>query len=179
MASRLRQFRPNARLYLANLIITGLAMGVFRLIFNFFILSRGFDETLLGSLVTVNSLTALLVALPIGYLADLLGRKRSLLLAGALTEQSVALMVLVPTVPMLYAANVLFGVSQSLAAVTNSPFMMENSGEQERTYLFSFSSGLQMASQSVGNWLGGVLPGWIAANRGIEPRASRRTASLC
>ena len=166
--SRLRQFRPNARLYLANLIITGMAMGVFRLIFNFFILARGFDETLLGSLVTVNSLTSLIVALPIGYLADVLGRKRSLLLAGALTSSSIALMVVVPTVPMLYAANVLFGLSQSLAAVTNSPFLMENSGESERTYLFSFSSGLQMASQSVGNWLGGMLPGWIAANRGIS-----------
>ncbi len=166
--ARIRLFRPNARLYLANLVITGVAMGVFRLIFNFFVLARGFDETLLGSLVTVNSLTSLIVALPIGYLADTLGRKRSLLLAGALTSASIALMVVVPTVPMLYAANILFGVSQSLAAVTNSPFLMENSGESERTYLFSFSSGLQMASQSVGNWVGGMLPGWIAVSRGID-----------
>ena len=70
---------------------------------------------------------------------------------------------------MLYATNVLFGISQSLAAVTNSPFLMENSGEQERTYLFSFSSGLQMASQSVGNWIGGVMPGWVASARGLDP----------
>jgi MFS family permease len=118
--ARLRLFRPNARLYLANLVITGVAMGVFRLIFNFFVLARGFDETLLGSLVTINSLTSLIVALPMGYLADVLGRKRSLLLAGGLTSASIALMVVVPSVPMLYAANVLFGVSQSLAAVTKA-----------------------------------------------------------
>ncbi len=160
--ARLRLFRPNARLYLLNVVIAGVATGVFRLLFNFFVLSRGYDEALLGNLVTVNNFTALLVALPIGYAADLLGRKRSLILSGAVTALSVVFMVLAPSPAMLYGANVLFGISQALAAVTNSPFLMENSGEQERTYLFSFSSGLQMASQSVGNWLGGVMPGWVA-----------------
>jgi hypothetical protein len=29
--------------------------------------------------------------------------------------------------------------------------------------------GLAMASQSVGNWLGGVMPGWVAAARGLDP----------
>jgi predicted MFS family arabinose efflux permease len=40
---------------------------------------------------------------------------------------------------------------------------MENSGEEERTYLFSFGHGLQMLSAFVGNWLGGYLPGWFGA----------------
>jgi MFS family permease len=172
-AARLRLFRPNARLYLLNVVVAGAAMGVFRLIFNFYVLSRGFDEALLGNLVTVNSFTSLLVALPIGYLADVLGRKRSLVISGAVTALSIVMMVLFPTTAMLFAANILFGVSQSLAAVTNSPFLMENSGEAERTYLFSFSMGLQMASQSVGNWLGGVMPGWVASAQGIDPMSSQ------
>ncbi len=167
--ARLRLFRPNARLYLLNVLIAGLATGVFRLIFNFFVLSRGYDQALLGNLVTVNNFSALLVALPIGYVADLLGRKKSFIISGAVTAGSVVLMVLVPNPAMLYAANVLFGVSQSLAAVTSSPFMMENSGEQERTYLFSFSMGLAMAAQSVGNWLGGVMPGWTGKILGVDP----------
>lgn len=170
--SRLKLFRPNARLYLVNVIITGAAMGVFRLLFNFYILSRGYDEALLGQLVTINSLTALLSALPNGYLADLLGRKVSLLLSGSLTSLSILAMVLWPGEAVLYLANVLFGVSQSLAGVTMSPFLMENSGEQERTYLFSFGSGLQMASASVGNWIGGYLPGWMADWRGVTPTDS-------
>ena len=167
-AARLRMFSPNARLYLAHAIVAGTAMGVFRLIFNFFVLARGFDEALLGGLVTVNSLTSLIVALPMGYTADLLGRKRSLVGSTALMTASVVLMVLVPTTGVLYACNILFGVANSLAAVTMSPFLMENSGEEERTYLFSFSSGLQMAAQSVGNWLGGVLPGWVGNAQGVS-----------
>jgi MFS family permease len=161
--SRVRAFRPNARLYLLNVIIVGAAMGVFRLLFNFYVLSLGYDEALLGTLVTVSSMTALIAALPVGYLADRLGRKRSLLLAGAFISLAVAGMVLWPSTLVLYAMNVVFGLAQSLSGVTMGPFLMENSGEEERTYLFSFSSGLQMASASVGNWIGGYLPTWMAA----------------
>jgi len=171
-ASNLKLFSRNARLYLIYVVVAGAAMGVFRLLFNFYALSLGYDEALLGKLVTVNSLAALLVALPAGYLADRLGRKRSLIIAGSTTTLSILLMVLVPRPEVFYATRVMSGVGQSLAAVTMAPFMMENSGEKERTYLFSMSSGLQMAAVSVGTWIGGYLPTWIAGMRGVEPTNS-------
>lgn len=161
-ADRLRAFHPNARLYLANVILSGAAMGVYRILFNFFILARGYDQALLGTLVTTNNLTALLAALPIGYLADFLGRKRSLLLGSAAVSLAIVVIVLAPAPVILLGASVMLGLAQSLVGVSMGPFLMENSGEQERTYLFSFASGLQMASMFVGNWLGGYLPGWMA-----------------
>lgn len=169
---RIRSFRPNARLYLINIIITGAALGIFRLLFNFYILSLGYDEALLGKLVTINNFTGLLVALPGGYLADQMGRKFTLVLAEIMNAIAILAMVLMPEVSVLVAANVLFGIGQSLAAVTLGPFLMENSGELERTYLFSFSSGLQMASASAGNWIGGYLPTWVANWRGALPTSS-------
>jgi MFS family permease len=171
-AVRVRAFRPNARLYLLNVVISGAAIGVFRLLFNFYVLSLGYDEALLGRLVTLNNLTALVFALPSGYVADRMGRKITLIAAGALNGLSVLGMVLWPGGGVLYAANVFFGLGQSLAAVTMAPFLMENSGEHERTYLFSFSSGLQMASASAGNWIGGYLPTWIGNWQAVQPTDS-------
>ena len=161
-------FRPNARLYLIYAIISGIAIGIFRLLFNFYVLSLGFDEKLLGNLVTASSITALVFALPMGYLADILGRKFSFLLAAALICLSTGIMVIWPVPAILYAMNIFSGIAQSLAGVTMSPFLMENSSERERTYLFSFSSGIQMVSASVGNWLGGYLPSWIGSVRNVE-----------
>src|SRR5512139_218448 len=115
-------FRPNARLYLIYAIIAGVAIGIFRLIFNFYVLSLGFDEKLLGNLVTTSSITALVFALPMGYLADILGRKSSLLISGVLISLSIGMTVIFPVVPILYAMNILSGIAQSLAAVTMSPF---------------------------------------------------------
>jgi len=166
--AHLAAFRPNARLYLVYAIVAGVAMGIFRLLFNFYILSLGFDEKLLGNLVTTSSITALIVALPMGYLADILGRKISMLLSGVIICFSIGMMVIWPLPSILYAMNILSGIAQSLAGVTMSPFLMENSSERERTYLFSFSSGMQMVSASVGNWIGGYLPSWIAGMRNVE-----------
>ena len=156
-------FRPNARLYLLNVTLTGVSTGVFRLLFNFYVLSLGFDEALLGRLVTTNSLAALVLALPAGYLADLIGRKRALVLGGLLNGFSILGMVVFPYMGAFFALNVVSGFAQSIIAITMSPFLMENSGEEERTYLFSFGHGLQMLSAFAGNWLGGYLPGWFGA----------------
>lgn len=175
-ADKVRTFGRNARLYLLNVVIVGAAMGVFRLLFNFYVLSLGYNEALLGRLITVSSLTALLAALPMGYLADLFGRKRSLLLSGTLMSVSIMAIVLWPSEGMLYGMNVVSGIGQSLGAVTMAPFLMENSGDKERTYLFSFSSGLQMAMASVGNWVGGYLPTWIGTTRGVPPISSEAYA---
>jgi MFS family permease len=171
-SSRVGAFRPNARYYLLSVMVTGAAMGVYRLLFNFYALSLGYDEALLGNLVTVSSLTALLAALPMGYLSDLLGRKASLVISGLMLSASITVIVFWQSMFVLYAMNVLLGLGQSLAAVTNAPFLMENSGDQERTYLFSFSMGLQMAMASLGNWIGGYLPTWIAQMRDVSPTSS-------
>lgn len=170
--SQIRAFKPNARLYLFNVILTGAVMGVFRLIFNFYVLSLGFDEAMLGNLITTSSFVALIAALPMGYLADIIGRKGSLLLSGALLSISILAMALWQSETSFYSMNVLSGIAQSLAGVTMSPFLMENSNEKERTYLFSFGQGLQMTMASVGNWIGGYLPTWMGNAKNVIATSS-------
>jgi MFS family permease len=171
-AERLRAFRWNARMYLVFTIIFGAAMGVRRLIFNFFVLSLGYDEALLGTMITVHNLTALLAALPMGYLADRLGRKYSLISSTVLVALSVVIMVSFPKAWILIVINIVFGLGMSISSVTMGPFLMENSSEKERTYLFSFGSGLQMAAGFVGNWIGGYLPGWMGTTFNVDAISS-------
>ena len=137
-----------------SIIIYGAGFGIHRILFNFFLRSLGYDETFMGLLSTVNSMTVLISALPMGYLADRLGRKSTLVLAVLLTGASIIFMVGFLN-GHLIVTNILMGIGSSLGAVVSSPFMMENSGEEERTYLFSMQSGLQMAP---------ILPviGWAA-----------------
>lgn len=73
---------------------------------------------------------------------------------------------------MFYVMNFVMGMAQALQMVTMAPFLLENSGEKERTYLFSLGSGLQMAAAFLGNSIGGYLPGWIATQQGVEPTSS-------
>jgi MFS family permease len=170
--NRVRMFSPNARLYLANAILTGAALGVYRLLFNFYVLSLGMDANVAGQLTSTTSMTALILAVPMGYLADLLGRKRSLIIGGVTVPLTILAMAFWPFKPVFFLMSALSGVAQSLSVVTMSPFLLENSGEQERTYLFSLSSGAQMTASFVGNAIGGNLPSWIAMQRGISSTSS-------
>jgi MFS family permease len=170
--TRLRQFSPNARLLLVSVVLTGASLGVYRLLFNFYALSLGIDESIIGNFITVNSMTALILALPMGYLADALGRKRSFLLGGGAVSLAILGMVLWPSLWVLYAMNMVMGAAQGLSGVTMAPFLLENSGEEERTYLFSLSSGVQMLASFAGNSIGGYLPGWIAEAKGVGSTSS-------
>ncbi len=154
------------------MVLTGIALGVYRLLFNFYVLSLSMDENVAGQLQSVNSTTALLLAVPMGYLADMLGRTKSLITGGLVVCLSIAGMVVWPSKGILFAMSILNGAAQSLSAVTMSPFLIENSGEQERTYLFSLGSGVQMTASFVGNSIGGNMPTWIAVQRGVDPTSS-------
>ncbi len=174
---KLRRFRGNARLYLLSITLSGIGFGIFRLLFNFFVLSfrsadPRYDENLLGQLVMASSLAALAGALPAGYLADRLGRKGSLLLSSAVVSATVVSMVFWPNPVNFYLMHILQGLAQSLGAVTAGPFLMENSGEEERTYLFSFQAGLQTLAGSLGNWFGGNLPTWLGQTLGVLPTST-------
>jgi len=167
--ARLKMFQRNARLYLINVIMVGLSMGVYGLLENFYVLSLGFDEAFLGLLITISSLVSLVFALPMGFVSDLLGRKKSLVIGGSLIGLSIAMMVLFPSRWMFYLMSGLGGVGQSLWSITMAPFLMENSNEQERTYLFSFGAGLRMFSSFLGNWIGGYLPTLMGRIIGKSP----------
>lgn len=170
--ARIHAFRPNARRYLVYMIFFGVGMGVFQLLYNFYVLSLGYDESLLGNLITVNNSTALLAAIPMGYLADRLGRKRAIMSSTVAYAVGVVSMVLFPGMIVFFAMNVVLGLAQSLSTVVQSPFLMENSGEEERTYLFSLSFGLRMTAMFVGNWIGGYLPSWLGLWRHVPSTSS-------
>ena len=167
---KIRLFRRNARLYLLSLIISSVGLSVYALLFNFYVLSLGYDELLLGRLLTAHSTATFLGALPAGYVADRVGRKLSLLASGLATGLAIAGLVIWPSVQGLLVLSVVMGLAQSLGAVTVAPFLMENSGKEERTYLFSASFSLQMIVGMVGFWLGGRLSGWLGG--ASEPAAS-------
>jgi MFS family permease len=171
-ARKVRLLQGNARLYLASIILFGLGFGVYRLLFNFYILSLGYSEGFLGTLISVNSMAALGSALPAAFVSDLLGRKRSFLLSTVLSALAVIGVITWRHTLSFILMNALFGMSNSLQGVTGGPFMMENSGEEERNYLFSFSFGLQTLAGFMGNSFGGKLPAWMAGLAGVAPTST-------
>ncbi|MGI6250193.1 MAG: MFS transporter [Anaerolineaceae bacterium] len=168
-AGRLKLFSRNAKLYLASAVLFGIASGILNLLFNFFMLSMGYNEAVIGTLVTIRSSTSLLLALPLGYLTDRIGRKQAFFWGYLAVAFAVGMIILFPKLGLLYTMNVVMGAGQALSMVAMGPFLMENSHEEERTYLFSFASGISTVAGSIGQWIGGYLPGWFGKLFSVDP----------
>ncbi|NLB71384.1 MAG: MFS transporter [Chloroflexi bacterium] len=111
---RIKAFSPNARRYLASEAVYGISTGIFQLLFNFYVLSLGYNESVIGNMVAARSMTSLIIALPMGFLMDRIGRKNAIIYSIAGFSASVALMLLYPTTVMFIAMNIVQGVAQSL-----------------------------------------------------------------
>ena len=169
-AGKLRLFSRNARIVLIYGALTGLAFGVFRLLFNFYVLSLGgYDEVFLGSLTSISSAASLLMALPAAYIADRVSQKRIMVVSGFASVLAYLGLILSPVRGLLILFNIIAGLSMSLRQVTMAPFLMANTSDEERQYVFSFNMGLGTMAGFAGNMIGGMLPAWFGSMVNAAP----------
>lgn len=143
--------------------LTGLAFGVFRLLFNFYVLSlgEGYDEGFIGTLQTVASFAAILAAFPAAYIAERFSQKRVMIATSLLSGASFMGMVLFPMQATLIIFRMIAGMAMASRQVAVAPFLMLNTSEDERQWVFSFNFGLMTTAMFVGNMIGGSLPTWM------------------
>ena len=161
---KLKLFSINARLLLVVSFMTGLALGGYRLLFNFYALSlgAGYDEAFLGTLQTSQSLAAILAAIPAAYLAGRFQHKRLLLIVNGVLSMAIFGIILLPMQTSLIVFRMLFGIAFASREVVVAPFIMANTGDDERQWVFSFNLGLTMTATFLGNTIGGALPSLYA-----------------
>jgi len=162
-------FRRNARLYLLNSILAGLSFSVYSLFFNLYILARGYPKDFLGLLSSLPSAVALFSAVPLGLLSDRIGRRKAMLWGTLGAIVASAVIVWGASTAVLIVAVILLGMSNELFNVSAAPFMMENSGERERTALFSTSFGLATLAGFAGSLIGGQLPRLMSGAFSLTP----------
>ena len=65
----IRLFQPNARWFLFGTFLTSIGISIFSLLFNLCLLEAGFDESVIGQVLSFGSIGTFLAALPAAYLA--------------------------------------------------------------------------------------------------------------
>ena len=158
-AGHLKLFSRNARLFLIGIFFVGLNVSIFSLLLNLYFKEMGFNEDLIGEILSLGAWGTTLVSLPAALILPRFKVKKvlvlSVVLAGilslfqaGLTERS-----------WLLFASLVLGMASSVARVASAPFLMQNSTPKERTYLFSLHFGTYLVAAIVGSLGGGYLPG--------------------
>ena len=137
-------------------------MFVFFLLYNLYLLDRGFQESFLGLVTAALSAGSIAGTLPSGAIAQKVGLRRAMI--GCFLAVSVisGLRALAESRELLLALAFLGGFASSMWAVAISPAVAQLTKDENRPFGFSllFSSGVAMGV--VGGLAGGRLPGLMA-----------------
>ena len=175
----IRMFSRNARLFLASTVLTGLSFGIWEAIFNLYLGELGYNADFAGFVFSLSAFATGLMALPAGLLCEGLGRKRSLLLGTLASNLFSLIQVMTVDSSLILVTSLIAGLVGTISWVAYSPFMMENSEKEERTYLFSMSWALMTVAAMVGSLLGGYLPDFFALLLQVETTIGFRLTLLC
>ena len=136
--SKYKLFSKNVRKLLTYGAINGLTFGVFRLLFNFYVLSLGtFNESFLGTLTSLSSFASLIVAIPAAYIAERFSQTKIFVLSGIASILFFAGIIFSSSAFSLILFNILLSVAMSIRSVAASPYLMNHTGDEERQYVFS------------------------------------------
>ncbi|WP_136604883.1 MFS transporter [Paenibacillus dokdonensis] len=152
-----KQLGRNIRLFfLANLLYQ-IGTGMFSVLYNLYIQSLGYQDTMNGTIVSVQSLATALIFIPIGLIADRVSHRLLLLFGALLAGLSFMGRAFVSGESGLIILSIAAGLFAAFFQVIAVPFLAENTTKQQRLRMFSYHFSLVLAAQVLGSSGGGFL----------------------
>ena len=170
-----RQFSRDARLYLLGSFLAGIGANLVSLLLSLYLKRLGYDEGRIGSFLSIRALGSVLVALPASFLVARIDPRRLLPAAAGLAAAAYAAQGLAASGAGIGAGILLGGAFNAVFQVAGGPFLMRNSGEEERMHLFAMNSAMSFATGIAGSLVAGLLKDGLARATGNEPLAYRAT----
>ena len=151
----------NIKVYLVTIFLSNLSFGVFQADFNLYILSLGLTPDFLGIILSLAPFAQAVTAIPIGFLAEKIGHKRSLILVNLVVGLAYLMRVISANRWIILAGSFLAGVMACGYFIIQLPFLSHYAGEN-KNLPFTFANLIMFSATSFGALLGGFLPRWIA-----------------
>jgi len=150
--------------YLILLFTTGkgFQLSISTLTLNYYVHSLGYHPDFIGVFSAMPAIGSLIGSVPVGIVADHIGRKPVLLLTAVLTPLFLAMCGLVTSPFLLLFCAFMQGVVSTAYWVTNLPLLTESTTERQRVGVLALNSFLLLGIGSLGNLLGGAIPEFIA-----------------
>lgn len=156
-SAQIKTYNQNIRLAILANIFIQIGLGIFMVIYNFYIRELGYSEQVNGQVISMTSLATALILIPAGLLSDRFGRKKVMLIGAIATGLVLLLRSVVELQSLLISFAFLTGITSAFLQVSAIPWLAENSKPEQRVHLFSIHFAVMTGANVVGNFGGGVL----------------------
>ncbi|MDG5470367.1 MFS transporter [Jeotgalibacillus sp. ET6] len=156
-ALKVRSYHSNVKMFLLATVFLQIGLGMFMVIYNFYIRELGYDDAVNGKIISAMSLATALVLLPAGLLSDRIGRKNIMIAGTFITAGTLFFRSFAQVEDFLVWGAFATGLFTAFIQVSGIPWLAENSTKSERVHLFSIHFSIMTASQVAGSLIGGGL----------------------
>ena len=146
-----------AKMFLVGIVLNGIGNGITNVVLQLYFASIGISSATLGSIIMMNALSAAILTIPMGILADRYGKKKLVYICAASTVVAGPLLLFTRSILMFKLAFLSFGVSNA-AAVVFSPIYSSFFEKEDMDKAFGFYGALNIATISLGSLLGFIPP---------------------
>lgn len=162
-------FGSTAHTLLGYTLVKGLQLALYNLIFPLYAYSIGYDQAAIGRLNAIGALTVLVTSVPLGMLADRLGRGRLLALSGLLLPLFLAGLALVESYPLLAACLVAQNAVATIYWSTVTPLLVGTVPAGRRARVFALNSFFILGVGALGSVIGGLVAAAAGRALGVAP----------
>ncbi|MGH2493884.1 MAG: MFS transporter [Ktedonobacteraceae bacterium] len=155
------QLPRNVYILLCFTLGKGFQLSIATLTVNYYAHSLGYRQDFIGLLSAMPAIGSLAAAIPVGFLADRLGRKVILIGTAILTPLFLAGIGLGTSASWLLICAFMQGIASTAYWVTNLPLLTESTTERQRVGVFALNSFLLLGIGALGSLLGGAIPEFV------------------
>lgn len=152
--------------------IIGLASSLPDILFNFYLLSLGFDNSVAGEFASVVRLAGFALAIPLGIAVDRFGGIRTVQVAALINIVVWFAILNVTDLAWLRGFYFFSGVFFTAQSVAVLPSLIRVTTPEQRPFLFGLNFSIFMGTGVFAALIGGMLPGIIAQFQGIDAMSS-------
>ncbi|MGH2444270.1 MAG: MFS transporter, partial [Chloroflexota bacterium] len=164
-------FERNVKLFLTVTALRGMLIASLQTVVNLYLYSLGYDARFIGIINGSNAVAVLVVSVPLGYVADRVGRRPVLLVGGAGYPLAILFLSLSHGTALIMVFNFLFGAFSSAYWVAGVPLLFASTKPHERVQAFSINSFLLWGLGPLGALISGQVVE-AAARIGGTPASS-------
>ena len=156
----IKGFNRNIKLHLVTHFVSNIGYGAFRAVFNLYILSMGMTPDFLGVILSLAPFASALASIPIGFLAEKIGFKRSLIMINLVIGSTYLMQVISPNRIFIMSGAFLAGFVACGNFIIQLPFV-SHYAKENKNQAYTLMHLVFILGNSVGALLGGSLHGWI------------------
>lgn len=151
-------FSKDAWLFLSGNFINGFGITGFSLLFNLYLKSKGLGEGSIGRILSVSAYSTMIMVIPASILIRKFNLKKIFIFTVLCLLSGYLIAVLSTSLSRIVLGMIIAGMCSAIFSCVGGPLIMEVSGPEERTLLFSFNFATTLTSGILGNVVAGNLP---------------------